>query len=81
MGMIPVTRSPATKRRLALRAVVYRRVLGHKDARMTMRYSHLSEAYLRAAVNGVLLGSDRTAPQSTAVGTYMAPTAGDRAKS
>jgi integrase len=31
-------------------------LLGHKDARMTMRYSHLSDAYLRAAVNGVVLG-------------------------
>jgi integrase len=31
-------------------------LLGHKDARMTMRYSHLSDAYLKAAVNGVVLG-------------------------
>ncbi len=37
-------------------------LLGHKDARMTMRYSHLSDAYLKAAVDGVVLGrsnSDR----------------------
>jgi hypothetical protein len=26
-------------------------LLGHKDNRMTMRYSHLSESYLRAAVD------------------------------
>ena len=32
-------------------------LLGHKDARMTMRYSHLSEAYLRSAVNNVQLGN------------------------
>ena len=31
-------------------------LLGHKDARMTMRYSHLSDAYLKAAVDGVVLG-------------------------
>jgi hypothetical protein len=31
-------------------------LLGYRDARMTMRYSHLSDAYLRSAVNGVLLG-------------------------
>ncbi len=31
-------------------------LLGHKDGRMTARYSHLSDAYLKAAVNGVVLG-------------------------
>jgi integrase len=31
-------------------------LLGHKDGRMTMRYSHLSDAYLHAAVNGVQFG-------------------------
>ena len=31
-------------------------LLGHKDNRMTIRYSHLSDAYLRAAVDGVRLG-------------------------
>jgi integrase len=31
-------------------------LLGHRDARMTMRYSHLSDAYLKAAVDGVVLG-------------------------
>ncbi len=33
-------------------------LLGHKDNRMTMRYSHLSDAYLRAAVNAVNLGAE-----------------------
>ena len=50
-------------------------LLGHKDARMTMRYSHLSDAYLRAAVNAVVLGAPtigRTAPSSKD-GTYLAP--------
>jgi integrase len=51
-------------------------LLGHKDPRMTMRYSHLSEAYLRAAVNGVQLGlGGQAAPPSTKVGTYLAPEA------
>ena len=31
-------------------------LLGHKDGRMTMRYSHLSDVYLRNAVDGVVLG-------------------------
>ena len=31
-------------------------MLGHKDPRMTTRYSHLSDAYLRTAVNAVNLG-------------------------
>jgi integrase len=31
-------------------------LLGHRDGRMTARYSHLSDAYLKAAVNGVVLG-------------------------
>lgn len=31
-------------------------LLGHKDARMTMRYSHLSDEYLKQAVNGIALG-------------------------
>jgi site-specific recombinase XerD len=29
---------------------------GHKDARTRQRYSHLSDAYLRSAVNNVVLG-------------------------
>jgi integrase len=33
-------------------------LLGHKDACMTMRYSHLSDSYLRAAVDGVILGGE-----------------------
>ncbi len=40
---------------------------------MTMRYSHLSDSYLRAAVNGVVLGG--TDPKSNGrheVGTYLA---------
>jgi integrase len=32
-------------------------LLGHRDGRMTARYSHLSDAYLKAAVDGVVLGS------------------------
>ncbi|MGA7869386.1 MAG: tyrosine-type recombinase/integrase [Candidatus Binatus sp.] len=32
-------------------------LLGHRDARMTMRYSHLSDGYLRAAVDSVVLGA------------------------
>jgi integrase len=32
-------------------------LLGHKDMRMTGRYSHLSDAHLRAAVNAVGFGS------------------------
>src|SRR5208282_3208750 len=47
-------------------------LLGHKDPRMTMRYSHLSEAFLRAAVNGVQLGR-RAGQTSPEVGTYLAP--------
>jgi integrase len=36
-------------------------MLGHRDARMTMRYSHLSDAYLKTAINAVNLGA--AAPQ------------------
>lgn len=46
-----------------------RALLGHKDARMTMRYSHLSDAYLRAAVNGVVLGQTKPGPPRN--GTYL----------
>jgi integrase len=46
-------------------------LLGHKDGRMTMRYAHLSDPYLREAVNRVNLGSE-----SSADGTYLAPKAG-----
>ncbi len=46
-------------------------LLGHKDDRMTMRYSHLLDGYLRSAVNGVVLGSGaREGPKN---GTYLAP--------
>jgi integrase len=31
-------------------------LLGHRDGRMTARYSHLSDAYLKAAVDSVVLG-------------------------
>ena len=49
-------------------------LLGHKDPRMTMRYSHLSEAYLRAAVNGVQLGrGGQPALSGIKDGTYLAP--------
>jgi len=34
-------------------------LLGHKDARMTMRYSHLANAYLRAAVDQVVIGVEK----------------------
>ena len=43
-------------------------LLGHKDNRMTMRYSHLSDAYLKAAVNAVNLGA-----AGSENGTYLAP--------
>ncbi|MFZ1886716.1 MAG: tyrosine-type recombinase/integrase [Candidatus Binataceae bacterium] len=32
-------------------------LLGHRDSRMTMRYSHLSDGYLHAAVDSVVLGA------------------------
>jgi integrase len=32
-------------------------LLGHKDMRMTVRYSHLSDAHLRAAVNAIGFGT------------------------
>lgn len=49
-------------------------LLGHKDARMTMRYSHLSDSYLRAAVNGVVLGAANPKWDGRReVGTYLAP--------
>lgn len=38
-------------------------LLGHRDGRMTARYSHLSDAYLKAAVDGVMLG--RSKPDRT----------------
>ena len=48
-------------------------LLGHKDARMTLRYSHLSDTYLRAAVNNVVLGK---LEQSRRDGTHLAPSHG-----
>jgi integrase len=45
-------------------------LLGHRDGRMTARYSHLSDAYLKAAVNSVVLGRsipDRAKEASNAV--------------
>src|SRR5215475_935748 len=42
-------------------------LLGHKDGRMTMGYSHLSDTYLRGAVDRVNLGS-----QSSGDGTHLA---------
>jgi integrase len=41
-------------------------LLGHKDPRMTVRYSHLSSEHLRAAVNAISLGGSKD-------GTYLAP--------
>jgi integrase len=46
-------------------------LLGHKDGRMTMRYSHLSDAYLRAAVNKVNLGVGGS--EISENGTHLAP--------
>lgn len=49
-------------------------LLGHKDGRMTARYSHLSDAYLRSAVDSVCLGTakrDLSKPEKD--GTYLAP--------
>lgn len=34
-------------------------LMGHKDTRMTSRYSHLSDTYLREKVNHVVLGLER----------------------
>lgn len=48
-------------------------LLGHADGRMTMRYSHLSDAYLRAAVDRVQLGTG--APIDSESGTHLAPDA------
>jgi integrase len=44
-------------------------LMGHKDTRMTARYSHLSDAYLREAVNQVVLGVE----DGVENGTYVAP--------
>ena len=46
-------------------------LLGHKDPRMTMRYSHLSDSYLRAAVDAVRFGVSTDA--AIKIGTYLAP--------
>jgi integrase len=48
-------------------------LLGHKDGRMTMRYSHLADAYLRAAVNKVNIGDGSA--RSAENGTHLALTA------
>jgi integrase len=37
-------------------------LMGHKDPRMTARYSHINDAYLRAAVDGVQLGGNAARP-------------------
>ena len=47
-------------------------LLGHKDPRMTVRYSHLSDAYLHTAVNAVNLGA--FVENGDKNGTYLAPT-------
>lgn len=46
-------------------------LLGHKDPRMTVRYSHLSDAYLRTVVNAVNLGASGETGEKD--GTYLAP--------
>jgi integrase len=49
-------------------------LLGHKDNRMTMRYSHLADTYLRDAVNRVNLGAKGPeSSDSLRDGTYLAP--------
>jgi integrase len=40
-------------------------LLGHRDPRMTLRYSHLSDQYLAAAVNAVQLGAAQPAQDAT----------------
>jgi integrase len=35
-------------------------LMGHKDIRMTMRYSHLSDAHLKEAVKRIELGTHMT---------------------
>jgi len=46
-------------------------LLGHRDGRMTARYTHLSDTYLKAAVNGLNLGAKQ--PTSPENGTHLAP--------
>lgn len=46
-------------------------LLGHRDPRMTLRYSHLSDSYLKAAVNNVVLG--KSASRRSEDGTNLAP--------
>jgi integrase len=46
-------------------------LLGHKDPRMTVRYSHLSDEYLQKGVNAVNLGA--TVQTNEKSGTYVAP--------
>jgi integrase len=41
-------------------------LLGHRDGRMTARYSHLSDTYLKAAVDGVVLGRSNRDPTNAA---------------
>jgi integrase len=54
-------------------------LLGHKDNRMTMRYSHLTDAYLREAVEHLNLGALPTKPPKRGKnGPQVAPTAVNR---
>jgi site-specific recombinase XerD len=41
-------------------------LLRHKDTRMTMRYSHLTDAHLKIAVDAMNLGATLDAPASNA---------------
>ena len=47
-------------------------LLGHRDGRMTERYTHLSDGYLKAAVNGLNLGAKQSIRPEN--GTHLAPT-------
>lgn len=54
-------------------------LMGHRDGRMTTRYSHLSDAYLREAVNRTVLGLEANgAVDNSKNGTYLAPEAGQK---
>ena len=45
-------------------------LLGHREGRMTARYTHLSNTYLKAAVNGLHLGAKQRPSHEN--GTHLA---------